>query len=86
MPTLFLSQRAVYSFGGYANQQLRRLDNKAARLVEQTDNERHILKTIEHASFDWKNRYFICPGTVLICILEKLLRKNMIVRYLWTLP
>ena len=38
---LFLSQRAVYSFGGYANQQLRRLDNKAARLVEQTYTENH---------------------------------------------
>lgn len=58
---LFLSRRAVYSFGGYANQQLRRLDNKAARLVGQADNERHILKTIEHASFDWKNRYFYMP-------------------------
>ena len=30
---LFLSRKAVYSFGGYANQQLRRLSNKAARVV-----------------------------------------------------
>ena len=32
---LFLSRKAVYSFGGYANQQLRRLSDKAARVVGQ---------------------------------------------------
>lgn len=32
---LFLSKRAVHAFGGYATTQLRRLDNKAARLVGQ---------------------------------------------------
>lgn len=55
---MFLSRRAVYTFGGYANQQLRRLSNKAARLVGQEENEQHILKTIEHACYDWKTRYF----------------------------
>ncbi len=59
---LFLSKRAVHSFGGYANQQLRRLDNKAARLVDQEGNERHILKTIEHAAYEWQGRYFSMPG------------------------
>ena len=32
---MFLSKKAVNAFGGYANSQLRRLDNKAVRLVEQ---------------------------------------------------
>lgn len=59
---LFLSRRAVHSFGGYANQQLRRLDNKSARLVGQADNEGHILKTIEHAAHEWRGRYFSIPG------------------------
>ena len=36
---LFLSRKAVYSFGGYANQQLRRLSNKAARVVGQEERE-----------------------------------------------
>ena len=36
---LFLSKRAVHSFGGYATAQLRRLDNKAARLVGQAQRE-----------------------------------------------
>lgn len=58
---LFLSKRAVYSFGGYANQQLRRMENKANRLVGQAQNEEYILKTIEHAEYDFRARYFDMP-------------------------
>ena len=55
---LFLSKKCIYSFGGYANAQLRRLDNKAARLVSQTEQEKHILKSIENASYSFKNKFF----------------------------
>ena len=55
---LFLSKRCVHSFGGYANAQLRRLDNKAARLVSQSEQEIHSLKSIENASYTFKNEYF----------------------------
>ena len=55
---LFLSKRCVHSFGGYANAQLRRLDNKAARLVSQSEQEVHILKSIENASYTFKQDYF----------------------------
>jgi predicted nucleotidyltransferase len=55
---LFLSKRCVHSFGGYANAQLRRLDNKAARLVSQTEQEHHILKSIENASYTFRQQYF----------------------------
>lgn len=55
---MFLSKQAIHSFGGYANAQLRRLENKSARLVSQGDMEKHILKTIEHASVDFKKNYF----------------------------
>lgn len=55
---LFLSKKCIHSFGGYANAQLRRLDNKAARLVSQSEQEQHILKSIEHASVTFKERYF----------------------------
>lgn len=58
---LFLSKRAVYSFGGYANQQLRRMENKANRLVGQAQNEEYILNTIKHAEYDFKARYFTMP-------------------------
>lgn len=55
---LFLSKKCIYSFGGYANQQLRRLDNKAARLVSQSEQEQHILNSINNASYSFKDRFF----------------------------
>ena len=55
---LFLSKKCTHSFGGYANAQLRRLDNKAARLVSQSEQEQHILKSIEHAAPTFKQHYF----------------------------
>ena len=58
---LFLSTKAIYSFGGYANSQLRRLENKSARLVDQTKMEENILKSIQHADVDFRNKYFDMP-------------------------
>lgn len=55
---LFLSRRAAHSFGGYATAQLRRLDNKEARLVDQSQQEKHILGSIQNAMYDYKRRYF----------------------------
>ena len=55
---MFLSKKAVYSFGGYANQQLRRLDNKAVRLVNQSQREQHILNSIKNAYVTFPERYF----------------------------
>ena len=37
--SLFLSKKAIQSFSGYANSQLRRLDNKSARLTGQAQRE-----------------------------------------------
>ena len=56
---LFLSKKAIKSFGGYANQQLNRLNNKAVRKVSQSEQEEHILKTILHnAETVFKEKYF----------------------------
>ncbi len=55
---MFLSKVCIQTFGGYANSQLRRLSNKAARLVGQTQNEEYILKSINNAKYEFKNRYF----------------------------
>lgn len=55
---LFLSKRAAFSFGGYATAQLRRLDNKSARLVDQSQQEAHILNSIKNSMHDFKRRYF----------------------------
>lgn len=54
---LFLSKRAVYSFGGYAFSQLRRLDNKAVRTLDQVQREQHILNSILSASYTWPEKY-----------------------------
>lgn len=55
---MFLSKICIHTFGGYAGSQLRRLENKAARLVGQAENEAHILKSIANAKYDFKTRYY----------------------------
>lgn len=55
---LFLSKKAGQSFGGYATAQLRRLDNKAARLVGQAEREQHILNSINNARYTFPEKYF----------------------------
>ena len=55
---IFLSKKCVYSFGGYATAQFRRLDNKAARDLSQTQQEAHILNSIKNAAYTYKERFF----------------------------
>ena len=55
---LFLSRRAVHSFGGYTNQQLRRLENALARdKLSQGRKEEHILKSMQNAVKAFEDRY-----------------------------
>lgn len=54
---MFLSKICIHTFAGYAGSQLRRLENKSARLVGQTERELHIYKSICNASYDFKRRY-----------------------------
>ena len=55
---LFLSQRAVNSFGGYATQQLRRLENALARdRMPQARKEEHIRNSMESAIRNFENHY-----------------------------
>ena len=55
---LFLSKRAVHSFGGYASAQLRRLQNALARdAYPQAEKEQHIYNSINNAMYEFKNRY-----------------------------
>ncbi len=55
---MFLSKICIHTFGGYASSQLRRLENKAARLVGQAQNEAYILRSINNAKYEFKNRYY----------------------------
>lgn len=68
---LFLSKRAANSFGGYANSQLRRLDNKAMRFVGQEQREKHILNSIYNASVNFKERYFQYPNDSIKLYIDK---------------
>ena len=54
---MFLSKRALYSFGGYATAQLRRLDNKSMRTLEQSQQEQHILNSIINATYVFPEEY-----------------------------
>ena len=55
---LFLSKRAINSFGGYADAQLRRLQNALARdSFPQTEKEQHILNSVRNAMHDFNRQY-----------------------------
>lgn len=73
---MFLSKKAIYSFGGYANAQLRRLENKSARLTDQTHMENNILKSINHAEVDFKNKYFDRPDDAIKLYVDKAIQEE----------
>ena len=55
---LFLSKRAIKSFGGYASSQLRRLQNAIARdSMPQSEREQHIFRSVKNALDDFMRRY-----------------------------
>lgn len=68
---LFLSKAAVNSFGGYANAQLRRLENKASRTMTQSKQEEFILRSIISAKTDFKNKYSMNPDDMLRLYVDK---------------
>lgn len=55
---LFLSKKAIYSFGGYATAQLRRLENAlAGDDYPQSEKEKHILNSIQEKMKFIEDRY-----------------------------
>lgn len=55
---MFLSKRAAYSFGGYANQQLNRLEAALARdRLAQAQKEEHIRRSMENSVKSFESRY-----------------------------
>lgn len=63
---MFLSRRCFYTFGHYANSQLRRLQNVLARdSYSQSEKENHILGSITHAMDDILMRYHKIDGEVI---------------------
>lgn len=54
---LFLTKRAYYSFGGYALQQLRRLQNALIKEAPKDLKDEHVLKTVLHSSMLIREKY-----------------------------
>lgn len=55
---MFLSRRAIQSFGGYADAQLRRMQNALARdRFPQSEKEQHIFRSVKNAMYDFNRRY-----------------------------
>lgn len=73
---MFLSKKAVYSFGGYATSQLRRLDNKAARSLEQTERMNHVLNSIKNAFYTFPEKYFSFPGDAINLYVDESEQEN----------
>lgn len=73
---MFLSKRAVKTFGAYANSQLRRLDNKAVRLVNQERRESHILNSINNARYTFPDKYFYYPEDSIKLYIDKAVQED----------
>ena len=69
---LFLSRKAVNSFGGYANQQLRRLQNALVRdSYPQAEKERHILGSCKSAMYSFPDRFETIPEGAMSLTVDK---------------
>lgn len=73
---MFLSKRAIHAFGGYANAQLRRLENKSARLAGQSQREQHILNSIENARYTYPEKYFAYPEDAIRLYIDKAVQED----------
>lgn len=55
---MFLSKRAIQSFGGYADAQLRRLQNALAReSYSQSEKEKHVFNSVKNGMYAFRERY-----------------------------
>ena len=69
---MFLSRRAIGSFGGYADAQLRRLQNALARdSYPQEEKERHIYNSVKNAMEDFRRRYGVFEEGALQIYLDR---------------
>lgn len=74
---MFLSKKAVEAFGGYANSQLRRLQNRSVRSVGQAQREKHILGSIESARYTYPEKFFRYPEDAIRLYIDRSDRDDM---------
>lgn len=68
---LFLSKKAFYTFGGYANQQLYRLAQKAKNAFNKKELEEHILRTLNSMKNEFNKKYTPMPDDGLLMYIDK---------------
>lgn len=69
---MFLSKRAINSFGGYADAQLRRLQNALARdSYPQSEREQQIFNSVKNAMHDFNRQYKRYRGGSLEIFIDK---------------
>lgn len=73
---MFLSKRVANSFGGYAYSQLRRLDNLSNRTVSQSEQEEHILHSIENAKYTFPSKYFEFENDQIILYVDAAIQED----------
>ena len=75
---LFLSKRAVRSFGGYATQQLRRLENAIARdKLPQARREEHTLNSMKNAAKHFEEVYAKFDNGSIVLYTDESIREDL---------
>ncbi len=75
---MFLSKKAARSFGGYADMQLRRLQNANARdHLNQAQREEHIRRSVQHALDDMVTKYKSLHQNDVNIYIDKAVNENM---------
>ena len=74
---IFLSKKCINTFGGYAYAQLRRLDNKSARTLEQSEQEIHIMHSVQNAEKSFHEKFFDYPEDAIKLYVDKSEREEL---------
>lgn len=73
---IFLSQKAFYTFGGYANMQLYRLSQRSKNYLNTDDLENHILKTLNEMIRSFNGKYTDFPEDSINLYIDKAVQKD----------
>ncbi|MCR5793878.1 MAG: nucleotidyltransferase domain-containing protein [Solobacterium sp.] len=75
---LFLSRKAAFTFGHYADSQLRKLQNATARdSLPQSQREEHILRSVTHALEDFNRKAGLKNDTCTRVYIDKAVTEGM---------
>lgn len=74
---LFLSQKCFYTFGGYARQQLRHINNQLRKETSQSEKERYILNAIEDSGVICSGKHSSVRSNDIKLYIDKSLREEL---------